>query len=126
MLSHCDMGLSSLLIGAVVGTTDRAVREARKFSPKELWQRLQKARRGHPPAKLSHKQVGPVAKYMAKNKDCSVADLLDFIEVSFKVKLDRKTLQRFLKRYGLGCLRDNAVEDSPLLPAALLTGVLLY
>ncbi len=118
MLSHCGMGLSTEVIGAVVGTTGRAVRKGRRFEPTEFWKRLQKLRRGHAPSKLSREQVGPVAKFLANNKKCSVAELLAFIKETFGVEMDRLTLRRFLKRYGLGCLREESVEDTPLLPVA--------
>jgi hypothetical protein len=62
--------------------------------------------------------VGLVARYLAQNKRCTVAELLSFIHHSFGVQLDRLTLRRFLKRYGLGCLREEAVQDTPLLSAA--------
>jgi hypothetical protein len=122
LLSHCDLDLSSPIVGAVVGTTDRAVRKGRTFAPKEFWHRLQKAKRGHAPPKLRREQVGPVAKYLAEHKRCSVAELLDFIEKTFGVQMDRLTLRRFLKRYGLGCLREEIVEDTPFLPAAASMG----
>jgi transposase len=118
LLSHCGLGLSSAVIGAVVGTTDRAVRQGRQVDPKEFWKRLQQARRGHAPAKLQREQVGPVARFLADHPRCSVAELLDFIHRSFGVHMDRLTLRRFLKRYGLGCLRQQAVEDTPLLSDA--------
>jgi len=120
LLSHCGMGLSSTLIGAVVGTTDRAVRKARQYPPREFWQRLQQAKRGHPPRKLRPEQVGLVAKFLSENKRCSVAELLAFIQQTFGVQLERHTLRRFLERYGLGCLREDAVVGSPLFSAARL------
>jgi transposase len=118
LLSHCGMGLSSAVIGAVVGTTDRAVRKGRQAGPKEFWKRLRQQRRGRPPTKLQREQVGLVARFLAENKRCSVAELLEFIHQRLGVQVDRLTLRRFLKRYGLGCLREEAVVDTPLLPAA--------
>jgi transposase len=118
LLSHCGLGLSSAVIGAVVGTTDRAVRKGRQVSPKEFWKNLQQARRGHAPTKLQREQVGPVARFLAEHPRCSVAELLDFIHQSFGVQMDRLTLRRFLQRYGLGCLRQQAVENTPLLSDA--------
>lgn len=115
LLSHCGMGLGSAVIGAVVGTTDRAVRKGRQQSPKEFWKRQQQARRGHAPAKLQPEQVGLVAQFLSENKSCTVAEVLGFIHQSLGVQLDRLTLRRFLKRYGLGCLRQQAVVATPLL-----------
>jgi hypothetical protein len=119
VLSHCGMGLNSTVVGGVVGTTDRAVRKGREFAPREFWRRLQKARRGHAPPKLKREQVGLVAKYIAENKKCSVAQLLGFIKGELGVEVDRLTLRRFLKRYGLGRLREESVTGAtPLLSVA--------
>jgi hypothetical protein len=118
LLSHCGLGLNSVIVGAVVGTTDRAVRKGRQVAPDEFWKQLQRARRGRPAPKLRREQVGPVAKFLSEHKDCSVAELLAFIRTHFQVEMDRLTLRRFLKRYGLGCLRESAVVDTPLLSAA--------
>jgi transposase len=118
LLAHCGMGLSSPVIGAVVGTTDRAVRKGRQYPPREFWRRLHKARRGHAPPKLRAEHVGLVAKFLSEHKRCSVAELLGFIHKSFGVILERHTLRRFLERYGLGCLREETVVGTPLFSAA--------
>ncbi len=118
LLSHCGLGLSAALIGKVVGTTDRAVRKGREARPKEFWKRLRLSRRGHPATKLKREQVGLVAKFLAENKRCTVNELLGFIHHSFGVSMDRLTLRRFLARYGLGCLREEAVAAPPLLSDA--------
>ena len=117
VLMHCGMELSSTVVGAVVDRTDRAVRKARQFEPNDFFRRLQAERRGHPPPKLEAEDVGPVAKFLAENPKSSVADCLAFIKQTFGVEIDRLTLRRFLKRYGLGCLREGRVVDTPLLPA---------
>jgi len=122
LLAHSGLGLSTVVIGAVVGTTDRAVRKGRQVAPKEFWKRLQRARRGHAPPKLRKEQVGPVAKYLSEHPGCSVAQMLGFIRQSFGVEMDRLTLRRFLKRYGLGCLKQSSVVDTPLLSDAPPTG----
>ena len=118
LLAHCGMGLSPALIGALVGTSDRAVRKARQYPPREFWRRPHKARRGHPPPRLRPEHVGVVAKFLSEHKRCSVAELLGFIHKSFGVHMERHTPRRFLERYGLGCPREEAVVGSPLLSAA--------
>ena len=121
LLCHCGMGLSTSLIGAVVGTTDRAVRKGQPLRPLDFWKRLRTLRRGHALPKLRREQVGPVAKYLAKHPKCSVGELLSFIQREFSVVMDRVTLRRFLQRYGLGCLREEEVDNSPLLRVAQLS-----
>jgi transposase len=118
VLSHCGMELTSPVVAAVVERGERAIRKARAFKPGQFWKRLREARRGHQRPKLSPEHVGPVARFLAEHRKCSVTELLEFINQSFGVTLDRLTLRRFLKRYGLGCLREERVSDAPLLPAA--------
>ena len=118
MLSHCGMELSSPIVGAVIGRGERVIRKTRAFKPVLFWNRLREERRGHQRPKLSPEHVGPVARFLAEHKKCSVAELLGFIQESFGVTLDRLTLRRFLNRYGLGCLREQSVVDTPLLPDA--------
>ena len=117
-LAHCGAGFGSSVIGAVVDRSERAVRKTRAHTAAEFWEKLRSANRGHAPPKLRRDQVGLVAKFLAENKQSSVADLLGFIEKRFSVQMDRLTLRRFLKRYGLGCLREDSVKDTPFLPAA--------
>jgi len=124
MLSNCGMDLSSPMVAAVVNRSEQAVRKARQIPPARFWSRLQRPQRGHAAAKLAAADVGPVARFLATHKKCSVAELLTFIKATFGVELDRLTLRRFLKRYGLGCLREDTVEDAPLLSAAPSTAAL--
>jgi transposase len=120
LLCHSGMGLSTAVIGSVVGTTGRAVRDGQQFVPLEFWKRLRSQRRGHAPPKLPREAVGVVAKFLAEHQGCSVAEVLSFIAEKLGVTMNRLTLRRFFKRYGLGCLREGAVQDTPLLPDARL------
>jgi len=124
MLSHCGMDLSALAVA--VGQTARGVRKGRQFTPSQFWRRVQEARRGHPRPKLESADVGEVAKFLAEHRKCKVAELLAFIQTKFGVEMDRLTLRRFLKWYGLGCLREGFVSDAPFLSAELFTAALLY
>jgi hypothetical protein len=113
MLSHCGLDRPALVVAAVVGQTDRAVRKARRFKPGEFWRRMREARRGHPKAKLSSQDVGLVAKFLAEHKRCSVAEMLAFIKDTFGLDMDRLTLRRLLRRYGLGCLWKDRISNAP-------------
>jgi hypothetical protein len=44
--------------------------------------------------------------------------VLSFIAEKLGVTMNRLTLRRFFNRYGLGCLHEGTVQDSPLLPDA--------
>src|SRR3954453_22059100 len=87
LLCHCGMGLSTTLIGSLLGTTGRAARNGQQYLPAEFWKRLRVQRRGHAPPKLRREQVGLVAKFLAAHKKCSVAELLAFIKQKLGVEV---------------------------------------
>ena len=64
--------------------------------------------------KLGPEHVGPVAKYLAEHSGARVKEILQFIEDEFGVQLDRLTLRRYIKRYGLGCLQGEIHQQGPL------------
>lgn len=123
LLSHCGMGLSSTLIGKLVGYTDRNVRYNQKHSASELWKRLSRPERGHREAKLGPEHAGPVAKFLVSHHGAKVDEILAFIDEELEVKIKPLTLRRFIERYGLGVLREGIHEDAPLFWAPATTVV---
>jgi len=121
-LVHCGLDLGSTLISALVGTSDRNVRYNHRHSAEELWRRVSHPIRGHRPPKLGPEHAGPVAKFLAANPRARVNTILQFIAEELGVEMDRLTLRRFIKRYGLGCLRGDEHEQGPLFWAQRPTG----
>ena len=113
-LSHCGMGLSGALIGTLLGCSDRNARYNKEYSAEELWQRISRPERGHAAAKLGPEHAGSVAKYLVEHPGARVDDILAFIARELEVDIGPLTLRRYIKRYGLGCLRDQKHEQSPL------------
>ncbi len=113
-LMHCGLDLRSKLIGALVQTTDRNIRYHANRTAEELWQSVSSPIRGHRPHKLGPEHAGPVAKYLIKHPGVRVNSILQFISTELGIDIDRQTLRRYIKRYGLGCLRDNKHEQAPL------------
>ncbi|MBI4821605.1 MAG: hypothetical protein HY791_35415 [Deltaproteobacteria bacterium] len=116
-LAHSGMGLTSAVVAAVVGVSDRAVRKTRSQSPEDRLHNVRHPSQGHRKPKLATRDVGRLAKFFATNPKAKVAEVLSFVSIEFSVDLDRLTLRRFVKKFGLGCLRGDQVivEDSPLL-----------
>lgn len=104
-LAHCGMGLGTKVIAAVVATSDRAVRQTKALTPEEVVRGLRN--RGHRKQKLQASHAGVVAKYLAEHPTARAPDILAHIEEELGIAIDRLTLRRYLKRYGLGCLRGN-------------------
>jgi hypothetical protein len=112
LLAHTRL-LSTSVIGALTGVSDRAVRKTREVAPAELIESLRPPNTGAP-CKLKPVHAGTVAKYLVQHPRVLQQDVIAHVHKTLGIDIDRQTLRRFLKRYGLGCLRDGIVEDAPL------------
>lgn len=113
-LSHSGMDLPNKIVGAIIGVSDRSVQKTRHLEPKELVDVVAQTKHGHRPPKLEAHHAGPIAKFLVERPHSQVSDLLSYIKREFEIEMTRHTLGRYLKRYGLGCLRDLEIEDRPL------------
>jgi transposase len=114
LLAHADMDLGTNVIAAVVGVSDRAIRTTKALKPKKLLHGLQHPVRGHAQPKLRAEDAGVIAQFLVDNRRAYVQDVIEFIEKRLGVTVDRLTLRRYLKRYGLGVLRKEKVDNTPL------------
>jgi hypothetical protein len=115
-LGHCGLDLGTLVIAAVVGVSDRSVRQAKALTAEQMLHSVRHPVGGHRKAKLKPEHAGRVAKYLVGHPGASVKEVLDFVSTEIGPKLDRLTLRRYLKRYGLGCLRSAEIaEPAPFL-----------
>ena len=113
-LAHCGMGLSGTVIGALIGVSDRSIRQNKQYTADELWQRVSQPTRGHRPRKLEHEHAGILAKYLVEHRRAKVDEILSFLAEKLGITMDRLTLRRYIERYGLGCLRGEVHDDGPL------------
>jgi len=114
MLAHSGMGLGSSLIGSLIGVSDRAVRYTQAQSAHGMLEYLRDPKRGHAAPKLKPEHAGLIAKYLVEHPRAKAPQILQFVAEAFGVTMDRLTLRRYLKRYGLGCLREEKAHDAPL------------
>ncbi len=113
-LAHSGMELGSTIIGAVLDVSDRNIRYSQALSANEMWKGISQPVRGHRSAKLGPEQAGIVARYLVNHPKARVAESLTFLADELGVTRDRLTLRRYIKRYGLGCLRGESHDDAPL------------
>lgn len=117
-LAHCGLDLQTQVIAAIVGVSDRAVRQAKALAPGQMLHSVRHPVGGHRKAKLKAEHAGVVAKYLVEHPRARVKELLDFVSTEIGPRLDRLTLRRYLERYGLGCLRGTEIAGpAPLLSA---------
>lgn len=114
LMAHSGMDLGTKVIGTITGVSDRAVRNTQAQEPEQVLHRVRNPVEGHRQPKLKAEHAGPVAKYLVEHPSSKVKPILAYIKNDLGVELDRLTLRRFFKRYGLGCLRGDVVTDAPL------------
>ena len=115
VLAHCGMSLSAPVIASLTGVSDRAIRTTKALTATELLHSVRTPPRGRGKPKLGPEHAGVLAKFLVEHRKARVQDILRFIRDDLGVEMDRKTLRVYMGRYGLGCLRGDAVEDTPLL-----------
>ena len=113
-LSKADMGLTDRVIGAVVGTSDRAVRTTKSKEPKALLDSVAQTVRGHRQPKLKAEHAGVVARLLVERPQAEAPELIRELEAEVGVTVERHTLLRYIEHYGLGQLRERTVEEGPL------------
>lgn len=112
-LSHCGMDLGSQAIAAIVGVSDRAVRQTQALPAQELLARLRHPPGGNHPPKLQPAHAGPIAKFLVLNPSARAPEVLDYIQQTFHISLERHTLHDYMLRYGLGELRQQEPIAAP-------------
>src|SRR5436190_631632 len=100
-LLHCHSGLKVAQIARLVGISRPTASEQQGLSSKQVIQQAHHRLKGRPYGKLLPRFAGPIAGFLHAHPDASRADLLDFIEGTFGVKVSRIALYKFLKKYGL-------------------------
>jgi transposase len=113
-LAHSGMGLGTEVIAKIIGVSSRAIRSAQALPPERLLHSVRNPVGGHRQPKLNPEHAGPVAKFLVANPDAKVKQTLAFINKELQVEVDRLTLRRFFKIYGLGCLRGEIIDERPL------------
>src|SRR5206468_8318483 len=56
---------------------------------------------GRPYGKLLPRYAGPIAEFLCRRPEATRADLIDFLDQTFGVRVSRIALYKFLKKYGL-------------------------
>jgi hypothetical protein len=113
LLAVSKMDLGSTAIAAIVGVSDRAIRNAQSLDPEAMLHSVQHPVGGHRKPKLEAHHAGVVAKFLVEHPRARVQDVLSFITQELSVTIDRLTLRRYIARYGLGCLRGDMVTNAP-------------
>jgi Winged helix-turn helix len=118
-LLHCSCGLKVAVIARLLGLSRPTASRQQKLSSKEAIRQAHHRMDGRPYGKLLPRYAGPVAQFLFSHPDATRADLIDFIDTTFGVRVSRVALASFLKKFGLdeAARQPTPAVTVPLLPA---------
>jgi len=117
-LLHGGTGLKVAQIARLLGISRPTASHQQQRSSKEVVQQARHRTDGRPYGKLLPRYAGPIAGFLVHHPQASRADLIDFIDQTFGVRVSRIAVYKFLKKYGLDRLPEPAPATVPATPRA--------
>jgi hypothetical protein len=112
-LLHCGCGLKVAALARLLGLSRPTASKQQKLTSKQAIQQAHHRMDGRPYGKLLPRYAGPIAGFLLGNPDATRADLIDFVDRTFSVRVSRIALYKFLKKYGLDQLPQAAQVAAP-------------
>lgn len=100
-LLHCGCGLKVAAIARLLRISRPTASRQQGLSAKQAVQQAHHRMDGRPYGKLLPRYAGPILRFLLDHKDATRADLIDFIDATFAVRVSRVALYHFLKKFGL-------------------------
>ena len=100
-LLHCECGLKVAALARLLRLSRPTASRQQGLSSKEAIRQAHHRMDGRPYGKLLPRYAGAVAQFLFAQPDASRADLIDFIDTTFGVRVSRVALAKFLKKFGL-------------------------
>jgi hypothetical protein len=119
-LLHCDCGLNVAQIARLLRLSRPTASRQQGLSSKQALQQAHHRMDGRPYGKLLPRYAGPIAQFLLTRPDATRADLIDFVDQTFHVRVSRIALYKFLKKYGLEAVANDSAAPlpPPRLPAS--------
>ncbi len=120
-LLHADTGLKVAPLARLLGVSRPTASRQQHLSAKEAIQQAHHRLDGRSYGKLLPRYAGPIAEFLLTHAGASRADLIDFIDRTWSVRVSRIALYKFLKKFGLDEASRQAAAPrppDPLDPAA--------
>jgi transposase len=125
-LLHCGTGLKVAQLARLVGVSRPTASRQQGMSSKETVQQAHHRMDGRPYGKLLPRYAGPIIEFLLSRPKATRADLLDFIDQTFGVRVSRIALYHFLKKFGLDHVRapsvPSAADAVPATPRQSVSG----
>ena len=100
-LLHAGTGLKVAHIARLLRLSLPTASRQQGLSAKQAIQQAHHRMDGRPYGKLLPRYAGPIAQFLFARPTATRADLIDFIDQTFDVRVSRIALYKFLKKYGL-------------------------
>lgn len=100
-LLHCDAGLKVAEIARLLGISRPTASRQQGVSSKEAIQAAHHRMAGRPHGKLLPRYAGPIAEFILSHPDATRYDTLDFIQLTWDVRVSTVALHHFCKKFGL-------------------------
>jgi hypothetical protein len=111
-LLHCGSGLAVAQIARLLEISRPTASRQQGLSSKAALQQARHRLAGRSHGKLLPRFAGPIVEFLCRHPEATRADLLDFIDQTFGVRVSRIALYKFLKKYGLD--RVGAATPAPV------------
>src|SRR5215475_5802134 len=121
-LLHCNGGLTVAAIARLLALSRPTASRQQGLSSKEAIRQAHHRIDGRPYGKLLPRYAGAVAQFLFSHPDASRADLINFIDTTFGVRVSRVALARFLKKFGLDRVSLQTVPEPVSTANATATG----
>jgi hypothetical protein len=116
-LLHCGCGLKVAHVARLLGIARPTASRQQAMSSKAAIQQAHHRMDGRSHGKLLPRYAGPIAAFLLRSPKPSQAELIDFVEQTFGVRVSRIALYKFLKKYGLNHVSAPAQPPVPANPA---------
>jgi transposase len=114
-LLHCGSGLKVATLARLLGVSRPTASRQQALSSKQAVQQAHHRMDGRPYGKLLPRYAGPIAQFLCTHPDATRADLIDFVDQTFAVRVSRIALYKFLKKFGLDHV-PNTAAPTPATP----------
>ena len=116
-LSQGQLGLKIAQIARLVYFSRSTASRHQQLRSREVVREIHHRLSGRPYGKLLPRYAGPVAEFLVTHPEAERADVLDFMERTWNIRVSTVALNKFLKKYGLDRATRAAVHAvQPTLP----------
>jgi len=118
-LLHCGTGLKVAQLARLAGVSRPTASRQQGMSSQQAVQQAHHRMDGRPYGKLLPRYAGPIIEFLLAHPRARRADLIDFVDQTFGVRVSRIALYKFLKKFGIDQVATTPPGTAPNAPSAV-------